>query len=312
MRLAVDDAVVFTGSNNFSGTGTITNEENSVVLRSTTNASRIASFICDIDKMHDIGVAAGQPQKSDADRKDALLALDACNGTDVWFPPTGMTATGDSITFQHVLEAVAGAKRSISIAPDMMANPQLVYAIKMHRREQIADGVDTLQIRMPRSADGSAVVDITADVTPALLLTLRQQGVRILGAYPESHSVRAEAPIDALDTIADLAAVRFVQPMQEAITRQTLDAKDDPPVDPEHLRTTRPGFEERETTLTAELALAIEEFQANAYSVGVAGVRKSEADLTHRAALARGLRAVSGARVVVSGPWPAYAFAEAT
>jgi hypothetical protein len=31
----------------------------------------------------------------------------------------------------------------------------------------------------------------------------------------------------------------------------------------------------------------------------------------YRAALARGLRAVSGTRVVVSGPWPAYAFTEA-
>jgi hypothetical protein len=31
----------------------------------------------------------------------------------------------------------------------------------------------------------------------------------------------------------------------------------------------------------------------------------------YRAALARGLRAVSGARVAVSGPWPVYAFAEA-
>jgi hypothetical protein len=31
----------------------------------------------------------------------------------------------------------------------------------------------------------------------------------------------------------------------------------------------------------------------------------------YRAALARGLRALTGARVVVSGPWPVYAFAEA-
>lgn len=127
--VAVDDKVVFTGSNNFSGSGFITNEENSVMLRGTANAPRIGSFICDIDKMFDIGVEAGQPQKSDADRKTAVLALDQCNGADVWFPPTGMTANGSSITFEHVKDAIANAKRSISIAPDMMANPDLIYTI---------------------------------------------------------------------------------------------------------------------------------------------------------------------------------------
>src|SRR5258706_508834 len=47
--VAVDDQIVFTGSNNFSATGFITNEENSVVLRAPENGARIASFICDID-----------------------------------------------------------------------------------------------------------------------------------------------------------------------------------------------------------------------------------------------------------------------
>ena len=75
-----DRKVVFTGSNNFSGSGFITNEENSVMLRSPANTTRISWFICDIDKMFDIGVEAGKPQLSDAARKTALLALDQCNG----------------------------------------------------------------------------------------------------------------------------------------------------------------------------------------------------------------------------------------
>ena len=49
--VAVDDQVVFTGSNNFSSTGFIVNEENSVVLRAPENATRISSFVCDIDTM---------------------------------------------------------------------------------------------------------------------------------------------------------------------------------------------------------------------------------------------------------------------
>ncbi|MBL0214648.1 MAG: phosphatidylserine/phosphatidylglycerophosphate/cardiolipin synthase family protein [Myxococcales bacterium] len=127
--VAVDDQLVFTGSNNFSGTGLITNEENSVVLRGPTNAERIRSFVCDVDVMFEAGVAPGQPQQSDDARKAAVAKLDACNGTDTWFPPSGVISTGDSITYTNVTKGIAGAKRSISLAPDMLAHPGIVSSL---------------------------------------------------------------------------------------------------------------------------------------------------------------------------------------
>jgi hypothetical protein len=127
--VTVDDQIVFTGSNNFSGSGFVTNEENSVVMRAPTNSTRIAAFICDVDTMFDTGVAAGQPELTDDARRTQLLALDACNGNDVWFPPTGVTATGDSITGAVVAKAIGAAKSSIALAPDMLANPSLVFAM---------------------------------------------------------------------------------------------------------------------------------------------------------------------------------------
>jgi hypothetical protein len=81
--------------------------------------------VCDIDKMFEIGVAAGQPQRTDDQRKDAIVALDA-NGSDVWFRPTGLMATGSSITYDKVVKAIAAAQKSVAIAPDMMAHPGLV------------------------------------------------------------------------------------------------------------------------------------------------------------------------------------------
>jgi hypothetical protein len=165
---------------------------------------------------------------------------------------------------------------------------QLIFSMKMQRGERIAEGVDTLLVEIPRTTAGAAIVDITANVGPELLQRLRQAGARILGAYPESHSVRAEIDLNALDAIAEFPEIYYIQPMQEAITTQGSTSQGtDPAVDPEHLRTTRPEFEERQSSLSAEVALMLEEFQANAYNVGVAGVRKSEADLTHRAAAAR-------------------------
>ena len=127
--VVVDDQVVFTGSNNFSSTGFITNEENSVVLRAPGNSSRIAAFSCDVDKMFDIGVAAGQPQKTDAVRHDAILALDSCNTPDVYFPPTGYLANGGSVAYSAVTKGISDSKKSLSLAPDMFAHPALVSAI---------------------------------------------------------------------------------------------------------------------------------------------------------------------------------------
>jgi hypothetical protein len=127
--VVVDDQVVFTGSNNFSSTGFITNEENSVVLRAPTYNARIAAFTCDIDKMFDIGVEAGQPQKTDAERRDAILALDQCNTTDVWFPPTGYLGHNTSYTYTAVTKGIFESKKSLEFAPDMFAHPALVSVV---------------------------------------------------------------------------------------------------------------------------------------------------------------------------------------
>ena len=127
--VTVDDEVVFTGSNNFSSTGFITNEENSVVMRAPTYSPRIAAFQCDVDKMFEIGVPPGAAQKTDAERRDAILALDACNTDDVYFPPTGTLATGDSVAYGKVSSAIYTSKKSLAIAPDMMAHPALISNI---------------------------------------------------------------------------------------------------------------------------------------------------------------------------------------
>lgn len=125
----VDDEVVFTGSNNFSSTGLVTNEENSVVLRGSKNAARIAAFQCDVDTMFVIGVEPGQPQRSDADREADMRKLDACATPDVWFPPMGTVATGSATTFTNLTKAISGSTRSIDLAPDMLAHPGIVSAI---------------------------------------------------------------------------------------------------------------------------------------------------------------------------------------
>ncbi|HTD86493.1 MAG TPA: S8 family serine peptidase, partial [Candidatus Binatia bacterium] len=167
---------------------------------------------------------------------------------------------------------------------------RLIYGIKMHRHEKIADEVDTLEITLPQDERGDTIVDITADIDDQLIEKLKDAGVRILNSLPEYRSIRAGIDLDTLDTIADFPEVRFIQPMQEALTSQE-------PGDPEHLRTTQAGFDE--PNLSQELANAIEEFQQNSYNVPTAGVRKSEADVTHRAALARNTYGFDGTGIKI-------------
>jgi HKD family nuclease len=154
--VVVDDQVVFTGSNNFSSTGFITNEENSVVLRKGAHDSRIAAFSCDVDKMFDAGVTAGQPQRTDADRRAQILALDSCNTEDVYFPPTGTLATGSSVAYNAVTGAIRGSKQSLSFAPDMFAHPALVSEI-LSRAKKAKSAGQPYSVKMVLDASEEAL-----------------------------------------------------------------------------------------------------------------------------------------------------------
>jgi phosphatidylserine/phosphatidylglycerophosphate/cardiolipin synthase-like enzyme len=156
--LVVDDAVLISGSNNFSSTGLVTNEENSVVLRSPAYADRIGEFACAHDRMFDAGVLPGEAQLPDEDpvRSAAIRGLSACNGPDTWFPPTGAMEADTSYTYKAVTDAIYNAARSIDLAPDMFAHPGLVSAILSRARRAKAAG-EAFRIRVVLDASEEAL-----------------------------------------------------------------------------------------------------------------------------------------------------------
>lgn len=171
---------------------------------------------------------------------------------------------------------------------------QLIYGIKMSRGEQLAPGLDALEINLPRSEEGQPVVDITARVTKRLLAKLEAEGAKILVSLPRYNTLRVEINLDALDTIAELPEVIHIQPKQEAMTSQEAATQTETPgglFDIENLRTTRPGFEERKDVVAGELLKALKGSGDGGfddlYTVNVTGVRKSEADSTQRVAFTR-------------------------
>ncbi|HEX8175510.1 MAG TPA: S8 family serine peptidase [Pyrinomonadaceae bacterium] len=196
------------------------------------------------------------------------------------------------------IEALMQEKASRSRGRNKM-DSNLIYGIKMHRGEQIAPGIDRLEVRLPRNEQGEAIVDISAAVDKQLLKKLKQAGAKIINSFPEYNTLRAEVSLDALDAIADFPEVYYVQAAQEAMTSQDDGQPNASEVDPEHLSLTHPFSPDYESNISEQLAAALEEFQTNAYSVGLAGVRKSQADVAHRAALARNTYGFDGTGVKI-------------
>jgi hypothetical protein len=188
-------------------------------------------------------------------------------------------------------EQIAGLideKRNRSAARKKM-DSRLIYSIKMARGEELAPGLATLEISIPLNEEGRPIIDITARVSKKLIAKLEAAGVKIIASYPAYNSIRAEADLEILDTIAGFPEVIYIQPKQEAMTSQAISLQDDPSnLDPDHLRMTRPGFKERQNTVREKLRGVIggDGFD-ELYTIGVSGVRKAEGDTTMRAAFSR-------------------------
>ena len=94
----------------------------------------------------------------------------------------------------------------------------LLYKIKMERGERIAVGVDTLETGLTVDDKGYIEVDIVADVTKRLLRKLTAVKAKIIVSLPEYRSLRASVPITAIESLAGLREVYFINPKQTAIT----------------------------------------------------------------------------------------------
>ncbi|HVG33293.1 MAG TPA: hypothetical protein VM911_09440, partial [Pyrinomonadaceae bacterium] len=196
---------------------------------------------------------------------------------------------------RHQIESLINEKATRSRGRKKM-DSRLIYGLKKHRRERITDEVESLEVSLPLNSRGEVVVDITATVDNQLLDKLKNAGVRVISSFAEYHSIRASISLDAIDVVADFPEITYIQPMQEAITQQEEAA---PSVDPEHLSTTNLLSPDYESNISEQLMNALEEFQANAYSLGQGGVRKSQADVTHRAAAARNTYGFDGSGVKI-------------
>ena len=103
-----------------------------------------------------------------------------------------------------------------------------------------------------RQAEGESVedemvmVDIRADVTPAVLARIRALGGTVINSVARCRAIRARLPLDAVEKLATLDAIQSIRAADKAVTR------DQPTGMPSGARTDAPDAAGTRTVNTSE------------------------------------------------------------
>ena len=115
---------------------------------------------------------------------------------------------------------------------------QLLDARRAAGARRQAKGMDT--------ADEMVMVDIRADVTPAVLARIRALGGTVINSVARYRAIRARLPLDAVEKLATLDAIQSIRAADQAVTR------DQPTGMPSGARTDAPDATGTRTVNTSE------------------------------------------------------------
>ncbi len=96
---------------------------------------------------------------------------------------------------------------------------QLLDARRTQRRRPTAAGIGRLEETDPQAPDERVMVDIRADITPAVLTRIRELGGTVITSVPKYQAIRAQLPLRTVEMLAGLDAIRTIRPADEARTR---------------------------------------------------------------------------------------------
>ena len=102
---------------------------------------------------------------------------------------------------------------------------QIIYNSRVALGQPAAVGVSSSFTpgALERSSDGLIHVDISADVTAALLSAIGTLGGRVESSFPQYKTIRAWIPLSAAETLAGRADVLFVKPAEHSHTNVASD-----------------------------------------------------------------------------------------
>jgi hypothetical protein len=97
-------------------------------------------------------------------------------------------------------------------------NSQVLFEIYRRRGEAARQGVPPAATGVKIDARDRALVDIRAEVTPALQKKIRTLGGAVVSTSVRNQSIIARVPLLKIETLASDPAVRFIEPAAEAMT----------------------------------------------------------------------------------------------
>ncbi|HEV7402244.1 MAG TPA: S8 family serine peptidase, partial [Chthoniobacteraceae bacterium] len=111
------------------------------------------------------------------------------------------------------------AEKSTRTPAQQKMESRLIYAVKRHGKVPFSARMEkVLQKTVTVEADGAALVDISATVTPELLGALRAAGAQGIVSVPRFRAVRARVPLGAIEKLAARADVKFIKQAAPAFT----------------------------------------------------------------------------------------------
>jgi len=97
-------------------------------------------------------------------------------------------------------------------------NSQILYEIYRRRGQATRKGVPPGPTGVDVDGRGRALVDVRAEVTPALQKSIRSAGGVIVSSSAGHRSIIARIPLLRLEQLAGDPAVRFIEPVATATT----------------------------------------------------------------------------------------------
>jgi subtilisin-like proprotein convertase family protein len=202
--------------------------------------------------------------------------------------PSNQEPSGNGIAPEGMaqIEALLREKETRSPA-ELKIDSQLLYASRMQQGLPVAPGVQTIEVDLPLAADGHVIVDVKANVTTKLLADMRGFSNEVVRT--SAGDLQAHVALEDLEAIASQPDVIWIQAKQAS-------------------RNSRSGSSsaKRRTTPSAPAQAAAIQALGQApsgpivNSVGTGrGSVTTQADITHRSAVFRGLTGFNGAGVKI-------------